>query len=121
MGSNAKITIGRLCVLVSSLGMLPAAALAEAPMSAIDWLSSSVSTPAHPLPPAEPKVTGIGGAMPKNVIVSVLGGPSPDSAGILPSRVTGLPNDIWGLGEPGKSRALFTKNRVLAIPAWRRG
>jgi hypothetical protein len=120
MGSNAKMNLGRLCALVSGLGLAPAVGLAEAPMSAIDWLSSSVSTPAQPLPPPEPKVTGIGGAMPKDVVVSVLGGPSPDSAGILPSRVTGLPTDIWGLGETKTIAALISHKRDDSLPSLQR-
>ena len=89
-------------------------------MSAIDWLSSSVSTPAKPLPPIEPGVAGAGGALPQNVIVSVLGGPSPDSAGVLPARVTGLPKDLWGLGETEKIAALISQKRDDSLPSLQR-
>jgi hypothetical protein len=121
MGSNAKLTFGRpiwrLCALVTGIGLTPCTVGAEAPMSAIDWLSSSVSTPAQPLPPSEPDVTGEGGAIPENVIVSVLGGASPDSSGILPPRVTGLPNDLWGLGETEKIAALISQKRDDSLPS----
>ncbi len=94
--------------------------MAEAPLSAIDWLSSSVSTAANPLPLQEPEVAGAGGALPQNVIVSVLGKPSPDSAGVLPARVTGLPNDLWGLGETEKIAELISVKRDDALPSLQR-
>jgi hypothetical protein len=101
-------------------GGLASTARAQEPLSAIDWLSSSVSTPASPLPPSEPGVTGIGGAVPQNVIVSVLGGPSPDAAGVLPPSVTGFPRDLWGFGEVEKIAALISVKRDDRLPSLQR-
>lgn len=90
-------------------------AQAEVPLSAIDWLSQSIATPAaQPLPP-EPGVTE--GALPSDVTVSVLGGPSPDSAGVLAPQVTGLPRDLWGLGRTEEIAALIRGERADALPA----
>ncbi|WP_233587149.1 hypothetical protein [Pseudorhodobacter sp. E13] len=102
------------------LGLMPGLALAEEPLSAIDWLSSSVSTPAKPLPPPEPGVASAGGALPQNVIVSTLDGPTPDAAGVLPARVTGFPNDLWGLGETEKIAALISIRRDDDLPSLQR-
>ncbi|WP_323005512.1 hypothetical protein [Pseudorhodobacter sp.] len=120
MGNKRRLGVAALCALTFGVGFNPAAARAEAPMSAIDWLSSSVSTPANPLPKPEAGVADIGGALPQDVIVSVLGGPSPDSAGVLPSRVTGLPNDLWGLGETEKIAALISQKRDDSLPSLQR-
>ena len=76
------------------------------PLSAIDWLSQSVTTPAGtavgkrapPRPTAEAPVTGDGGALPSDVSVSVLDKPSLDGVGLLAPGATGLPRDLWGMG-----------------------
>ncbi|MDN5788711.1 hypothetical protein [Pseudorhodobacter sp.] len=96
------------------------AGLSQEPLSAIDWLSSSVSAPAKPLALPEPDVAGAGGALPQNVIVSVLGGPSPDAAGVLAPRVTGFPANLWGLGETEKIAALISVKRDDALPSLQR-
>jgi hypothetical protein len=86
------------------LGGPAAAQDAGGPLSAIDWLSQSVSMPA----PAgtegtgqtidEPPVTEAGGALPATVTTSALDGPSPDGVGLIRSQVSGLPADLWGAG-----------------------
>ncbi len=103
-----------LLTLVAGLAAGPAKA--QDPLSAIDWLSQSVSNPA-PLRPSEPAVTGQGGAVPADVFVSSLDGPSPDGAGILPSSVTGLPRNLWGIGRSSEIAELLATERVDMIPA----
>ncbi len=66
---------------------------AEAPLSAIDWLSDSIATP--------PETPDTGGdvatsATPGAIDVTPLGGPIADAAGLLPPSATGLPRDLWG-------------------------
>ncbi len=81
---------------------VPGGALAEgAPMSAIDWLSDSLAMPRVPRGQAvvpsiiEPEVTVA--ALPEVITVTGLdSGPVADAVGLLPSRVTGLPNTLWG-------------------------
>jgi len=101
-----------------SLAILhPGAARAEAPLSAIDWLSQSVATPAAmtPAAPEEPAISV--DALPAEVVVSTLDGPSPDAAGLLPSQVTGLPRALWGLGRTEEIAAAITRERSGTLPA----
>ena len=101
--------------LVVMLWVLGQSAQAEAPLSAIDWLSQSVSAPAAAVIPAEPAVTG--NAMPGAVAVSVLGGPSLDAVGLLAPHLTGLPRNLWGLGLTDEIAALITAERTETLPA----
>lgn len=88
---------------------------AEAPLSAIDWLSQSVTAPAVAPQPVEPAVSG--NALPSDVAVSVIGGPSLDAVGLLSSQVTGLPRNLWGLGLTDEIATLVTKERTDTLPA----
>jgi hypothetical protein len=94
-----------------------APALAQAPLSAIDWLSKSITTPVQPSGPSEPKVAETGNAVPQDIVVSVLGGPSPDAAGIIAPAVSGLPRDLWGLGKTMEIAAILAAERADALPA----
>ncbi|MDP3959320.1 MAG: hypothetical protein Q8Q26_04475 [Pseudorhodobacter sp.] len=90
-------------------------ARAEAPLSAIDWLSQSLATPVAAPPPVEPAVTP--GGVPDDVSVTVLGGPSPDAVGLLPPQATGLPRALWGPGSTITIAARITAARTDALPA----
>ena len=95
---------------LAALAVMGAAAQAQesgaqapvnAPLSAIDWLSDSVTMPAPsgsavaPLPRTdEPAVTD--SAAIDTISVAPLGRPLPDAVGILPVSVTGLAADLWG-------------------------
>jgi hypothetical protein len=72
------------------------------PLSAIDWLSQSVATPAVAGATAtavdEPPVAEAGSALPSTVTTSALDGPSPDAVGLIPPSVSGLPVNLWGAG-----------------------
>ncbi len=90
---------------------------AEAPLSAIDWLSQSILTPAaHPLT-AEPAVAPAGTSVPEGVITSVLGRSSLDGVGILPPQITGLPHNLWGLGRATDIEALLAAEAAQDLPA----
>lgn len=94
---------------------------AQDPLSAIDWLSSSVATPAGaaigtPARPAEAPVAS-GGALPQDVAVSVLDAPSPDAIGLLSTATTGLPRTLWGLGLEEEVRAAIAGHRNDLLPA----
>ena len=91
------------------------AAQAEAPLSAIDWLSKSVATPAAPPAIQEPAISG--NALPSDVAVSVIGGPSLDATGLLLPEKTGLPANLWGLGLTADIAALITQERSDTLPA----
>ncbi len=103
--------------LVLLLAALPARA--EGPLSAIDWLSASVSQPAAPLRHslAEPPVSQ--GVSNGDVSVSVIGSPSADAIGLLRPQVTGFPADLWGLGSATTIAATITRERSITLPALR--
>jgi hypothetical protein len=99
--------------------MLAGPAQAEAPLSAIDWLSKSVTPVVQPVKPepVEPPVTT--GALHEDVSVSVLGGPNPDAVGLLSTKVTGLPRNLWGMGGAEDITKLIAAERVDTLPALR--
>lgn len=113
--------------LVAGLGglALTGPALAEAPLSAIDWLSQSVTPQAGgsgngsvtlPAPADEPAVS-TRSALPEDVTVSVIGGPSADAAGLLAPDVTGFPHDLWGLGKLAEVTAAIRGANAEGLPA----
>ncbi len=109
MGNKARMAV------LSLVLAGPQAAWAEAPMSAIDWLSESVSTAAVAVAPAEPPVSGP--VTVPEVAVTVLGQPTLDAAGVLPSSVTGLPRALWGLGRTDEIVAELAVDRSDVLPA----
>ncbi|OYX43230.1 MAG: hypothetical protein B7Z02_09480 [Rhodobacterales bacterium 32-67-9] len=89
------------------------------PLSAIDWLSRSVATPAAmPLPPSvsiEPPVASDITRDP--ITVMPLDAPSLDAIGLLPVARTGLPRDLWGTTASSELARLIRAERVDALPA----
>lgn len=92
------------------------AALAEEPLSAIDWLSDSAAIPvALPAAPDASEVTE--DASVGDVSVTALTASGPAATGILPANVTGLPRTLWAGSD---ARALAAQIRLLRpsdIPA----
>ena len=91
-------------------------------MSAIDWLSDSVATPARspaapPAAPDEPAVASDAGV--EEVSVTPLGRPIPDAVGILPAVVTGLPASLWGPARPGDVARAIRRMDTDMLPALR--
>ncbi len=114
----------RLAALICLVGWTSPPAWAEEPLSAIDWLSSSVATPAGsalgtPVKPARPDEAPVssGGALPQDVAVSMLDGPSPDAIGLLSPATTGLPRDLWGMGLEEEVRTAIMQERFDLLPA----
>ena len=107
----------RLLALVLTAACLAGPLRAEAPLSAIDWLSQSLVTPAaQPLTP-EPDVAAEGAAVPESVTTLILGQTSLDGVGILPPRITGLPRNLWGLGRAQDIEALLAVGTPQDLPA----
>jgi len=81
------------CLLASAALLAPNLTLGqdETPLSAIDWLTQTptVTIDINPEPPVAE-----GGNTP-DVDVSELGASGREAVGLLPSRVTGLPNALW--------------------------
>lgn len=108
---------------------LPAAgqdgSTADGPLSAIDWLSQSVATPAAAAPGTatdaidEPPVAAAGTALPATVTTSSLDGPSPDGVGLIPPAVSGLPRNLWGAGLTLEIAEVLVKHPDEDLPALR--
>ncbi|MEO1455743.1 MAG: hypothetical protein AAFV31_18185 [Pseudomonadota bacterium] len=73
---------------------LAAPALAEGPLSAIDWLSDSIAQP--PMEGAQTGSDVTTNAAVGQIEVQPLGKPVGDAVGLLPPSATGLPRDLWG-------------------------
>ncbi|MEM9344857.1 MAG: hypothetical protein AAGA87_17600 [Pseudomonadota bacterium] len=87
---------------------LGGAAYAEAPLSAIDWLSDSVANPApRVVTPGEE----VGPAAIEQIEVTALDATVPDVAGLLPPTATGLPRALWG---PASAEDVTA--RIEAVP-----
>ncbi len=108
------LTRTTLAVTVIAAGV-SAPALAQAPLSAIDWLSDSIATPVTIAPPPQEDIAV--SALPEDVTVSELGQPSPDAVGLLPASATGLSPDLWGSSASRDlAQRLFAK-RTDMLPA----
>jgi len=88
--------------------------MAQAPMSAIDWLSETIAEQPVTDPVADAIDGGAGGG---GVTVRPLGAPSPDAAGLLPPSLTGLPANLWGSGESARIAALLAETATVSLPA----
>ncbi|GAA0301538.1 hypothetical protein [Rhodovulum strictum] len=96
-------------VLTAATGPVPA----DQPLSAIDWLSDSVTDPAvRSVPPALSPGPPI-----ETIEVQPLAGISVDAVGLLPAQVTGLPRDLWGPGQPEAIARAIRSERVDTLPA----
>lgn len=75
------------------------AAIAQQPLSAIDWLDQQDATPAAlpqaPVLPAEDEPAVATTALAPNVSVQSLSQSGPRLIGLVPAEVTGLPPDLW--------------------------
>lgn len=81
----------RLIASTLALAICAGPASAQDPLAAIDWLRDGLSLPSGI---AEAPVTDT--AAPADIDVTAIDRPSPDAVGLLPSGVTGLPDDLWG-------------------------
>ncbi|MEJ6398186.1 hypothetical protein V8J84_09675 [Yoonia sp. 208BN28-4] len=106
-------------VLLCSLAALPATAQTDQPLSAIDWLSRSVTAPVAPTtvqPPLnEPPVTD--SASTPQITMTPLDAPSPDPVGLLPPDVTGLPRSLWSASDESMVITLVQAERTDSLPA----
>jgi hypothetical protein len=91
-------------------------ALAEDPISAIDWLSDVIRVPS-PVIPREPASSP---AETETIAVTPLEDVSVDAVGLLPLRVTGLPRDFWADTPSAElARLLSAQRPALPRPAQR--
>ncbi|TCO69803.1 hypothetical protein [Rhodovulum euryhalinum] len=110
MWTDARASLAAALV---ALAAAAAPARAEPPLSAIDWLSESVTGPAtRAVPPALSPGPGT-----EPIEVQPLAGPNADAVGLLPAQVTGLPGDLWGSGRPTEIARAIRAERVDTLPA----
>lgn len=97
--------------------------MAEQPLSAINWLSESVTAaPGSVVDGTDSVVFQPGDSerrVPEDVTVSVIGAVSLDALGILSSNTTGLPRNLWGFGLTEEIAATVTAERAGTLPALR--
>lgn len=102
------------------LGVAAAAEDKAPPLSAIDWLSRSVATPAAmPAPDAtgsEPPVT-TRTPIPGAITTRPLDAETLDTIGLLPQRTTGLPADLWGTTPTEDLVRRIRAERVDTLPS----
>ncbi|HDR29123.1 MAG TPA: hypothetical protein ENN83_11020, partial [Rhodovulum sp.] len=103
----------RLAILAVAWAAASGSVRAEPPLSAIDWLSDSVTDPTvRTVPPALSPGPAI-----EPIEVQPLAGISVDAVGLLPGQVTGLPRDLWGPGRPEEIARAIRAERVDTLPA----
>lgn len=93
-------------------------AMAQTPLSAIDWLEQQNSVPlAEPRisPAEEPPVTS--NATTPGVEVTPLGEIKADAVGLLPTATTGLPRSLWSASANSDLIALLEQASPKVIPA----
>lgn len=95
------------------LATLAAPAVAQEPLSAIDWLSKSVRLkPAEP----QPETPLTEQATTKPITVTTLDGISKDTVGLLPSSVSGLPRGFWGASAADTIASLIAQQKTDSLP-----
>jgi len=110
--SLASITLA--LALALTLPGSAASAQGAPPLSAIDWLSDSVTQPPT-AGPVEPPATGV--APPTEITVTPLDTVNADAVGLLPVTVTGLPADLWGASPGARIAGLLARTDPGMLPA----
>lgn len=106
----------RLAHATSLIAVLASGVMAEEPLSAIDWLTDPVEAPLiAPDRLAEPPVTE--SATTPDVAVAPLGEVQNDAVGLLSSKVTGLPPDLWAYSHTDSLQELIRAQKLTALPA----
>lgn len=114
MSARMSVSPGLCRLAGASLLVSAGAGLADEPLSAIDWLSDSITAPvvsSAPEPAASP------GRPVEAIVTSPIDGPRPDAVGLLPPSVTGLPARLWGSGDPAEIARLLRRESVDTLPA----
>ncbi len=89
---------------------------AQSPMSAIDWLSRSVTAPAVAVPKDPTIAAPLGAGAQPGIDVSVLRATQINGLGLLPAKVTGLPEDLWGASSSADLVALLNAEPIHMLP-----
>lgn len=87
---------------------------AQMPLSAIDWLSETLTNEASELPAER---TPIDVAGPEAISVTPITAVTPDSVGLLPPGATGLPKRLWGSTDSSQIAALLSEAGHGLLPS----
>lgn len=98
-------------------GLIGAPLAAQEPMSAIDWLSESLATPA--LPGAELYPVTPPSADEAQITVTTLDAPRPEAVGLFPAARAGLPANFWGTSSAAELAPLIRRLPDDTLPALR--
>lgn len=109
------------CGLTAS-SALTGAVMAQAPLSAIDWLNDPAPAPVIQsdqtpsiAPTTEPPTSS--GAVIPSVSVTPIGAVQNDAVGLLSSKVTGLPADLWRHSATTRLITLMQTQQLSTLPA----
>lgn len=113
------------CAAALVLSVAPGIGLAQAPLSAIDWLSDSIAEDNTPVPPSlnapvpgdEPAVAT--NALPEAITVTPLGQPSADEVGLTSAESLGLPRNLWGSSSSAALARALSTDHSRSLPAMR--
>ncbi|MGK7653124.1 hypothetical protein ACSQ76_12130 [Roseovarius sp. B08] len=100
--------------------ILAAPAMAQEPLTAIDWLKDPAPiSVARPLEEAlnPPVADDVEGAVVPDVDVMPLDGAQPDGAGLLPGSTTGLPPNLWAGSGTDTLVSMFSRLPSDPLPA----
>lgn len=112
--------INRSCLSFVVLAGFCVPAFAEAPLSAIDWLSKSVATPASlPRPGLQTGQTHspTPGTLPGTITVTPLGTTPPVALGLISAQRAGLPRNTWGPTSSEELARLLSAEAPDTLPA----
>lgn len=111
----------RVLTCVLALAAVAGMARAQEPLSAIDWLSDSVTGPAPQVTPMPGTSDGSDTVEPPEVIsVTPLDQPKLDAVGVIPPAVAGLPANLWGPSQPAELARLILAEDTLDLPTLHR-
>lgn len=117
--SSGRIALLLTVLIAAGTGRVQAETHGAQPLSAIDWLSKSVASPA--MRPAQGVATNEApvstGVMHTPITIVPLDGPSLDALGLMPAATTGLPRDLWGTTASADLARLLRAERVDTLPA----
>jgi len=105
---------------MAGLGLFaPLSLRAEAPLSAIDWLSQSVATsaPSGKVQTAPPGPGRPGEWPPAPISTATLGAAGNGSLGLVPAERSGLPQGLWGQSSSNDIARLILGERTDNLPA----
>ncbi|MEW9920725.1 hypothetical protein AB2B41_14010 [Marimonas sp. MJW-29] len=115
----ARLAAAGLCACWLGFPVPPAVAETQAPLSVIDWLGAQggqiAPQPTALANPDEPPVART--ATVPDVNVTPLGEGGPRLIGLVPSSVTGLPENLWTGSDPARLARLIADLPDLQLPA----